>query len=51
MITLAEDKTPNFRKKTLKDTEKIPLKSEIESIESEKFAEILELDNISPMDV
>lgn len=53
MITIDENATqiPNFRRKTLKATEKIPLKSEIESIESQKFAQILELDNISPLDV
>lgn len=51
MITIDEDATPNFRRKSAKETEKIPLKSEIESIEAHKFAEILDLDNITPLDV
>lgn len=45
--------TPNFNNqgKYRSRINKIPLKSEIESIEASKFAKILELDDISYLDV
>lgn len=45
--------TPNFNNqgKNRSRINKIPLKSEIESIEASKFAKILELDDISYLDV